>query len=434
MITHAVFGASGAHRWMNCPGSVALCQGIPATAPSVYAREGTAAHTLIEKCVDGWASPSSFRGTKIDGFPVDDDMVAAVTVFTDRCFSAATNITNMWGSEQRVTLDRIWGTIPPTAMYGTVDFWELIDTTLVVRDYKHGKGVLVSAVNNPQLRYYALGLLFELEMLWPIDEVVMEIVQPRANWTNPVSSESMGAKALKEWGSRELKPAVEKALAPKAKLKTGPWCRFCPASATCPEKFTEIFDKTAGTFFPPVATHPPSPPSPSSLGTKELLLALDLIARVKVWAPHVLEIAQHKLELGESLPGWKLVAKQGRRRWGDPDAIVNDLAGVLAGLPGAPSRDKLEIITPISPAELDKLLAQCHIEIADELSNLTQVISSGNKVVREEVDQPAVISQSPFAKHENVIGKTNEQKSRPPDFDTVRDTELPASLQPETPG
>ena len=48
---HAVLSASAAHRWMNCPGSISLCQGIPDKGSS-YAEEGTLAHSLAELIIN----------------------------------------------------------------------------------------------------------------------------------------------------------------------------------------------------------------------------------------------------------------------------------------------------------------------------------------------------------------------------------------------
>ena len=48
---HAVlFPPSGSPRWMPCPGSVALCAGLPRTS-SIYADEGTAAHYLASRAL-----------------------------------------------------------------------------------------------------------------------------------------------------------------------------------------------------------------------------------------------------------------------------------------------------------------------------------------------------------------------------------------------
>ena len=48
---HSELSASGAYRWMACPGSVQLCRTVPAKPSSSYALEGTAAHELAENPV-----------------------------------------------------------------------------------------------------------------------------------------------------------------------------------------------------------------------------------------------------------------------------------------------------------------------------------------------------------------------------------------------
>lgn len=47
MAAHALLSPSAAERWINCPASVFLNKDIPDEG-SVYADEGTAAHTLME--------------------------------------------------------------------------------------------------------------------------------------------------------------------------------------------------------------------------------------------------------------------------------------------------------------------------------------------------------------------------------------------------
>ena len=103
MSAHAVLGASSSKRWMTCPGSVRLSEGMP-NESSVYAAEGSAAHALGEHClIHGYAAdrflgqwiwlkgkeavfcgdlPATIGGGDFV-FPVDDDMTDAVQVYLD---------------------------------------------------------------------------------------------------------------------------------------------------------------------------------------------------------------------------------------------------------------------------------------------------------------------------------------------------------------
>ena len=53
MAKHALLSPSAAHRWCNCPGSVALTKDLP-NASSPYAEEGTRAHRLAELALAYW--------------------------------------------------------------------------------------------------------------------------------------------------------------------------------------------------------------------------------------------------------------------------------------------------------------------------------------------------------------------------------------------
>ena len=79
--THAKLSPSGAHRWMRCPGSVALEAQFPDDS-SVFAAEGTLAHLLASDELDGVKPARERIGEQhtVDGFDftVDKVMVAYV--------------------------------------------------------------------------------------------------------------------------------------------------------------------------------------------------------------------------------------------------------------------------------------------------------------------------------------------------------------------
>ena len=74
---HAVLSASGADRWLNCPGSVALTRDMPDTSSS-YAEWGTTCHELGEL-----ALRNRLLGEKVvfESDKYDAEMYAAVAAY-----------------------------------------------------------------------------------------------------------------------------------------------------------------------------------------------------------------------------------------------------------------------------------------------------------------------------------------------------------------
>lgn len=63
--------------------------------------------------------------------------------------------------------------------FGTADCIVIADSEMNIVDYKHGKGVEVNAVDNPQMMLYALGALDIFDVIYDIDSVRMTIYQRR---------------------------------------------------------------------------------------------------------------------------------------------------------------------------------------------------------------------------------------------------------------
>jgi len=74
MIAHASLGASNAHRWLECAGSVQAEIGLPNTS-SVFALEGTTAHDLAELTL-------TTTDGALDLF-ADQEMADYVRIYTD---------------------------------------------------------------------------------------------------------------------------------------------------------------------------------------------------------------------------------------------------------------------------------------------------------------------------------------------------------------
>jgi hypothetical protein len=73
-VAHASRSASGAKRWMNCPGSIALEHGRPSSS-SEAAKQGTAAHALGEACLLSNTDAYDWMTGHIKLFPDGDTIV-----------------------------------------------------------------------------------------------------------------------------------------------------------------------------------------------------------------------------------------------------------------------------------------------------------------------------------------------------------------------
>lgn len=231
---HSPLGASGAERWINCPGSVTLIKnlnldpdGDMAMEEPEYREQGTAAHALAAVCLGYHQEPWELIGHKFGKVTVDAEMADAVDTYIRVCDA------DFDGADRVLIEQHVSDPIHPL-FFGTVDCAVKIGRRLIVNDFKYGVGVVVEIVENPQVMYYAFGALRLFPDLQDEDPVELRIIQPRAahedgmvrSWTTTVGF-------IKEWANTVLRPAM---LATELdhSLDAGEWCRFCPAKLVCP--------------------------------------------------------------------------------------------------------------------------------------------------------------------------------------------------------
>jgi hypothetical protein len=203
-------------------------------------------------------------------------------------------------------------------------------------DYKHGIGVPVDPFNNPQLMIYALGVVRKYGATGD-DTVDMYVVQPRADASITGKPHwrcfTLTAAELEEWAERVLIPAAKATEDPDAPLCSGHHCRFCDAAPVCPELSKKACEAAKIAFADDGLPIEASPvlPAPKDLPRPQLARALDLAGIVEPWIKAVREYASELLRSGEEVPGWKLVATKGNRKWADPqeaETTLRDLAYV----------------------------------------------------------------------------------------------------------
>lgn len=311
MAKHAVLSASSSERWLNCPPSARLCEGYEDKG-SDYAAEGTDAHTLCE-----------YRLKQALGIPAEDpienlswyneemeECAAGYAAYVVELLETAKQTCSdpVVMIEQRVDFSR-W----VQEGFGTADCILIADGVLNIVDYKHGKGVEVSAEGNTQLSLYSLGALEIFDGIYDIDRVCVHIFQPRKS--NVVSS-MMDKTKLYEWADTELTEKAQLAYEGQGSFSCGEWCRFCKAKAECRERAEANLALARYEF-----------QSPALLDDEEIADILGKVDALTAWASDVKEYALQQAISGKEWTGWKLVEGRSNRKYTSEAAVATTVEG-----------------------------------------------------------------------------------------------------------
>lgn len=314
MTIHAKLSASGAKKWLACPGSVVLESRFPDEG-SAYAAEGTAAHSLGEAKIR--LAVKELTNAKyqkaIKGLAITEEMEGYTDGYRDfvlERFNAARAKTPdaKLLLEQRLDFSEY---VPEG--FGTGDCVIVAAHELEIIDLKYGAGVVVSAEGNPQLRLYALGALEAWDMLYGIDTIAMTIYQPRRD---NISTETVSAAELLEWGEA-VREKARLANSGTEDCFAGSHCDegFCKARPIC-RAYADSCNSLAALDFK----------RPASLSLEEIAETLDLSARLVKWAELVKAYAAELALSGVEVPGYKLVEGRSSRAYAlDDDAIMQML-------------------------------------------------------------------------------------------------------------
>ena len=177
MAKHATLSASASHRWLACPPSALLCAEIEDQS-SPYAQQGTDAHELCQYLVEKALGRNVTDPTEsLDSYDAEmqESAEGYCSFVMEQLVGAKEHCADpLVCIEQRLDFSR-W--VPEG--FGTGDCVIVADDTLHIIDFKYGVGVLVSAVDNSQLKCYALGALDTFGSLYDIRRIKLSIYQPR---------------------------------------------------------------------------------------------------------------------------------------------------------------------------------------------------------------------------------------------------------------
>ena len=242
--------------------------------------------------------------------------------------------------------------------FGTCDCVMIGGDELIITDYKHGKGVPVSAQDNPQMLLYALGALKLYRPIYGdmIRRVSTYIDQPRLG---SYDGASMTVEELLAWGE-SIKPKAAAAFMGTGEFAPGEWCRFCRAKAKCRaranqntalEDFKDCIP--LGRSIPMQAEYDTTGFKPSNCLTDEEIGTLLVRAEGLVaWYNDLKEYALAACLNGKTIPGWKAVEGRSTRAWTDQDAALEAL--MAGGVEEAIIYDRV----PKTLAQLEKVIGK----------------------------------------------------------------------------
>lgn len=318
MSKHALLSPSSAYRWLNCPRAPRLEATLPEKI-SEYAKEGTLAHSVCEITalkhfgrIKTAEYSREIKKLKTNSL-WNDEMLRTAGIYVEHLAEKAMRFEREPYIAFEISVN-ISDYVPEA--FGRCDCIMFGDETLVITDYKHGRGESVSAKQNPQLMLYALGALKLYQPIFgnALKNIEVCIDQPRLNIYEDWRCTS---DELLKWGE-SIKPKAQMAYNGVGNFNAGLWCKFCRANGLCKaqaEQEIAEFEDAAKIIndFPNLLT----PNAMSSVLEK----GEELVA----WYESVRQKALEKMLNGEQIPGFKLVEGRSTRVWSNQDKALEIL-------------------------------------------------------------------------------------------------------------
>ena len=332
MSGHAKLSPSSAVRWMTCPGSVALSEGIEDKSSS-NADEGSMMHAMAAKSLATGADLGNYVGTidKETGLTFQEKHVADVQFYVDHVMEICGATGGCLSVEERLPIG--WMTGEDDA-HGTADAVIATHDELIIVDAKFGFKE-VEAERNPQLLMYAAAAYNELKVAYDFQRIRVVISQPR-----------LGAKPeytctvdeLNDFVGNVIAASQAVGFAPEKLVPSPKGCQWCRAKATCPALREDVladFDVVV----------------PEMADEDDLARVMANADMIENWVKAVRAEVERRLLAGTPVRGYKLVqGKRGNRMWESPEVAEATLKAMRI------KHDMMYDYKLASPTSIEKLV------------------------------------------------------------------------------
>ena len=356
----SIVGGSTAKRVINCPASVALCAKMPPKPSNEHADRGTLLHNVIAELLEFDKKPEQCLGAAYKDQVLTQELIDEKII---PALAALDEIDPDKRMEYMVETRVGFGDFLPD-VFGSTDLLGRRDNRAFVIDWKFGDGVVVDAVENPQLLFYAAAAMRTLSAQWVFesaDEIECIIVQPPMikRWVTTFER-------VKEF-EQELLYAVRLSSWPEPPMQTGDHCRWCAAKPICPQ-MTGAVERALKVQL-------------VNLPAEQISQQLQQADAIEDYLRDLRALALQMLGNGHPVPGYKLVAKRATRQWVEE-------AKIEAWVDANNIKDAYEPVKIKSPAQLEKTLKKAKIEFPAEM---VVAISSGDTLAPDSDPRPAVL-------------------------------------------
>jgi len=384
---HYRLGPSSAKRWTECVGSLL---GNQQDTPGRAAEYGTLIHTVFEEVfarlldqngrlvsLDVRTAMSSVRH-QIDVRTLEN---RPEIVFDGEAFSMVE-----WAVEQVVKLmltHNVYGVVrqevefefaplPPVRgeqlLGGTADVVIASPQKLIVIDLKTGRTPVPA--DDPQLVLYAMMAWHAFFPEKAPAAVLTVVLQPNASpqvRQHEVTPQEMADLYRKVLATHEaLQSIPDWTVFPgSTSLNPGPHCQFCRQRSVCTAYQGMQFGLVQQTTFEAPGKLEMSMPA-AELTTPQLIWFMERIPLLQSFCSDVTKTLLNRARVGEKIPGKKLIASFGHRKWNTKKA-PQQAAADIATAAGAPSGDMFLALSLKSPAQVEHALKKAGYPGANEV-------------------------------------------------------------------
>lgn len=368
---------SGADTWLTCWGQPAYVESLNLVQiPKYDADVGTAAHALGSDCLEQNLSTSRDRlgdviATDSGDIEIDAVMTDAVDAYLEAVQRAA------YGKKLLVEKKIDCSSILGRKRTGTGDAIIVSKgPVLEIHDYKNGHHPVYAEKNTQEMIYGASYLLSNPRLDW-ITHVKLTIHQPNVKeepdeWVVEVGKLMRFAKYARKMAKMADEAILFKGLNPSDKA-----CYWCDGKATCPaldKEVVSVFDDLDPLF---ETIHIPD-------GPEDLAERYEKIPLIKQWVKAVTAAAYQRMNMGQDLPGHKMVeGRKGDRKF------VNRRSAIVFLQTLRLRKDQMFNLELRSPTQLKKYMTDRQFSKMEKLGLVSQ--ADGQPTIARESDKRSAL-------------------------------------------